>query len=1395
MERPARALATSRLRMWGYAAILTAFCFAQSAGRMVADTKFDLVTNPGKFLTGGLHLWDPAAAFGQLQNQAYGYAWPMGPFFWLGELVHLPPWVIQRMWWSLLLVIAFVGIVRLAQRLDLGSPTTQVLAGFAYVLTPRITTLLGGVSVEVWPMALAPWVLLPLVTASERGSVRRAAALSALAVATCGGVNAVAVAAVLPLGLIWLLTRAAGPRKWPLLGWWVLFTGLATAWWLGPLLVLGRYSPPFLDYIENATITTIPTGLARSLLGTSDWVAYFAGTDYPAGQHLVTTPFLILDAAGIVALGLVGIALRGNPHQRFLTLGLLVGVTLVGFGYSGDLAGWWAEDRTGLLDGALAPFRNLHKFDVVLRIPLVLGMAHVLRVIPGMLRGAGARTALRTVQAATVLALVALALPWAQDEIAPRAGVAAVPRYWSDVADYLAEQDDDGSVALELPASAFGVYDWGNVHDDVMQGLADSPWAVRNVIPLAPPGNVVFLDAVTRVVESGHPSDTLASYLAANGVSRLVVRNDLDRFQTGTPDPAYVRSVLTRSRGISLAQSFGPAVGSRPFSYSSEGGTRLVSGTGIAGRTGSIDVYDVAPAASARLTSAPEALVGDPAAGLRPGLSGPEQRVLAEDAQGDEPGQVLTDGARRRETNFAAVRWNRSSTMAATDPWRLHGPEHNHRYLADPERWQTTAIWTGAVSGVAASSSEAFADALPPLQIGAHPGAALDRDPATAWRSARQIDPTGQWWQVAFTQPLDLGEVTVTLPRDSARVPRLALRSGTDSRLVDAPDPGESRTYQLGFTDVSVLRVTAAGRDLRLPGSFGLAEVRLPGLVTQRYLQLPPPDDRYPVDAIALARDPDRAACVMIRHALPCDGALVSPGEDGDTLARRFTPGFAAGYQLSGTASLRRTTTAGRALLASGVTATSTGRVADVGEGPIAAVDGDHATTWLGTGGRPELQVRLPRPQTLDSLTVRVNRRVPASMPSRLQVSAGGRTRVVDLDEEGRAELPGWRTDRFTVRVLATDPAFSVVGRQFVEAPAGISALRVDGRSLNPHAVRARSFGCGSGPLIRVGDQLVRTRLRASTKALVRGESAPFRACGRAEVDLDGSTTDVLATPSPLFRVDSLLLRRTDAGTGLTRTVPVTTDGRGTPATVTVPGRSSDTLLTLPQNFNDGWTATWNGQELPAQRVDGWKQGWRLPAGSAGQVTLTFAPADTFTGLLVAGVVLAGVCVLAVVWSWRRERRGHEPDRAPALRTGRPGLLDASVAVVAGGLLCGWWGLAGVLVAICLGAGLRRFQGWPVLAGLSVLVASLALAWGPITDRSWAVTWSQGWSLAALCCAVAGLAALRRLPQHRADQEHPVTVPRARRGHSTVAPTGRALASMRAKNRTFFARMIGRSNQ
>jgi arabinofuranan 3-O-arabinosyltransferase len=1327
----------SPLRMVGYAAIITALCFIQSPGRMVADTKFDLLTEPWAFLERGLRLWDPNAAFGQVPDQSYGYVWPMGPFFALGHLLAMPPWMIQRLWWALLLCLAFFGMLRLLRAFGIGTDLSQLVAATAFVLTPRFTSLVGVVSVELWPMALAPWVLLPLVRGSHEGSVRRAAARSALVVACCGGVNAVAVAAVLPLGVVWLLTREAGPRRWRMLGWWTGFTVLATVWWSGPLLLLGRYAPPFLDYIENAAITTLPTDLTRTLLGVSTWTAYFGGPDFQGGLSIVGTPYLLVDAAAVAALGLLGMCLSGNPHRRFLVWGLLSGLLLVGFGYARDLPGFLATLRQDALDGVLAPLRNVHKFDVVLRIPLVLGLAHAVAELPRMVRAIGSVVTFRVFRAGLALAVAALVMPWLTGVIPASGGVKEVPGYWRQTADYLASRDD-GSVALELPASPFGVYQWGNTHDDVLQGLAQSPWAVRNVVPLAQPGNVVLLDAITRAVESGRPLPRLASSLASNNVGTLVVRNDLDRVLTGAPDPAYLRAVLTATPGIRLVRSFGPFVGLKPYDYALDGRTRLVQGSGLSQVLRAIDVYEVTTPAGATLSDPGAVLVGDPGSAIDQALADIPvvARPLAADAD-RATSQILTDDLKRREMNFPAVRWNESATMTPDDQFRLQGRERSHRLVEDDARWSTVETWSGGVAGVSASSSQAYADATPPLAVGEHPGAVFDHDTTTAWVSAHDSDPKGQWWQVRFTEPRTVSRVGVTLGETSVPLTSLVISGGGQERTVFAPKPGDSASYAVGLPSTSTLRITAVYAGARLTGPVSISEVAVDGLNPSRALVLPAPADGVPVDVVAMSRDPDRFPCVDVEQALVCDGLLSGRGEDGDTLDRKLSLTRSAGYDFAATASLRRTDEAWSTLLAgTGVgIAVTPARDGDPANGPGAMADGDPSTTWISSSTKPSIELRLPRATTLSTIGMSINPGAAASPPQRLVVSSRGRHRVVDL-VDGTAELPHWTVRRLTVDVESTDVAFSDLGGRFVELPPGVSELQVNGSSLTSGLQRTVDVPCGRGPRVAIGSTIYDTRLKAPASDLLRGASVPLGLCGRASGTLAGAL-DVIGAPTSALRVDSVTLSRKGAETRAVEHAQVDRDANGEPVSVAVPARTAPTVLSLPQNINPGWRATLDGDVLPVRRIDGWQQGWLLPAGAAGTVRLEFTPTRTFDAVLVVGAALAllvGLAATPLAWSRRRTRR------LPPLQSGRPGRIDLALVTVTAGLLTGFVGLAVVGGAVVLARRLPRFDGWGQVAAVALLLAAAGLTWGPLKSQSWVVYWAQIWSMVAI--AVVAVTAL-----------------------------------------------------
>ncbi|MDT5193031.1 MAG: arabinofuranan 3-O-arabinosyltransferase, partial [Mycobacterium sp.] len=595
------------------AAAALVLTFAQSPGQISPDTKLDLTANPLRFLARAANLWNSDLPFGQAQNQAYGYLFPHGAFFLGGDLLGLPGWVTQRLWWALLLVVGFWGLLRVAEALGIGSPSSRVIACVAFVLSPRVLTTLGAISSETLPMMLAPWVLLPVILALRgTGSVRVLAARSAMAVALMGAVNAVATLTGCLAALIWWAAHRPNKLWWRFTAWWAACSVLAVLWWVVALVMLGRVSPQFLDFIESSGVTTQWLSLTEVLRGTYSWTPFVA-PNATAGSSLVTSAVAILATTLVAAAGLVGLALRTMPARGRLITMLLVGLALLAVGYSGGLGSPVAHQVQTFLDAAGTPVRNVHKLEPLIRLPLVLGLAHLLGRIP--LPGTVPRRQLVTAYAhperdkrvaVGIVVLVALAagtsLAWTGRLAAPGT-FKAIPQYWHDAAAWLdahntggQERSDPGNDTggqpgdrgrvLVVPGAPFATQTWGNSHDEPLQVLGDSPWGVRDSIPLTPPQTIRALDSVQRLFAAGRPSAGLADTLARQGISYVVVRNDLDPESSRSARPLLVHRTIDGSPGLSKVAQFGDPVGPGTLAG-------FITDSGLRPRYPAVEIYRV----------------------------------------------------------------------------------------------------------------------------------------------------------------------------------------------------------------------------------------------------------------------------------------------------------------------------------------------------------------------------------------------------------------------------------------------------------------------------------------------------------------------------------------------------------------------------------------------------------------------------------------------------------------------------------------------------------------------------------------------------------------------------------------------------------------------------------
>lgn len=1241
----------------------------QQPGLVTVDTKLDLQFDVTGFLSRSLEVWNGDWTLGGLQNQASGYLFPMGPAFWVGDVLHLPMWVWERLWSATLMLLAYFGTVRLARSWPGIGPAGAVLAGLTYMLAPRVLTTVGGLSGETLPSVILPWTVLPLVL-YLRGRMTALVAFlcSAATIPWMGGQNATLVVACLVLpGLLLLLT--AGRTRWRRIRdavVWTVLALVASLWWLVPLLVMGSYAPPFLDFIESAYDTS-RTGWLAAFRGTSHWVALLPGggrAGWVGGYELASSSVLLFTTVLVAGAGLLGLAQRGLWARRVLVLSMLVGLAVLTLGSVEPAGSVLGPSWLAALDSWLAALRNVHKFDPLVRLPLSLGMgALVTAGVPQLvaraprLRDRGRRITAAAVTAALVVLVGAAAQPAASGDLRTAQGSYDISQSWRAAADLLRSQEGPVGV-LVLPATGLVVQTWGRTIDEPIQVLGSPPWVSRAQSVVAPAGTVRLLDAIENQVAAGRPIDGFAPALRRMGITHVVVRNDLDPDETNAPPVPVVRAAVAGSSDLVQMAAYGrmpagfPAV--EVFAVPHPGADPRVSITDQDARV--------------VVQGGPE-VVNDLA---QVGLVSEHQSVVLAgggDVASDEPLDVITDSNQRVERSFGRITDAVSGVMTADEEYRLRRRVHDLVGGSVPAA-TTDAEYDGATL-VTASSSGGYADVLGPVRTDQHPYAAFDASGFTAWTTAPLTTPVGQWIEVQYDEPVERRRVTLVFDNTSG-ADVSGVRLSTDAGYVDAtvgPD-GLAEDVELPPGETTSIRMTV------VRASFGFGQVRLASFAIEdgevrRTLRLP---GEATADTTMFFRsEAARRACVTTNAQVTCATSWQRETPETPGFDRRVTVAEAGEWTLAG----RAVATNGPAVeklfaplsneLVS-VTATST-YAGDAAVVAANAFDGRDDTSWYASpkDDAPSLQLLWTEPRTITRVTARLGPDQPGVLPLTLRVDPmnGSPPQLVDTGGEN----PGFLTP-----VRTTQLRISVPANVLRTAGVGIGELEIEGLAdlrYTSDPGSATGVPCGFGPTLEVGGSTVETRVSGTLADVATGSELTVVPCSEGPLRIPAGTRDVRVTNPQGFAVSRLWLVPADSavpiGAGESDAEVVFWSATERTIEVSAP---RDALLTVAESDNPGWEARIDGTRLDPVVVDGWKRGWVVPAGTSGPVTLAFTPQPAFWWGIVVGLGLAGLLTFAALVCLLLSRTGRlGTPRAPDESWGDAPPPSRLVLVVGVGLL------------------------------------------------------------------------------------------------------------------------------
>jgi arabinofuranan 3-O-arabinosyltransferase len=376
----------------------------------------------------------------------------------------------------------------------------------------------------------------------------------------------------------------------------------------------------------------------------------------------------------------------------------------------------------------------------------------------------------------------------------------------------------------------------------------------------------------------------------------------------------------------------------------------------------------------------------------------------------------------------------------------------------------------------------------------------------------------------------------------------------------------------------------------------------------------------------------------------------------------------------------------------------------------------------------PTLTLTLPRPTEVAGLRLVPSRSELPAHPTVVAVNLGDGPQVHQL-EPGQPQTLSLQprvTDTVSISLLDWEDVIdrTALGFDQLKPPglAEVAALGTDGNPIAPadaagNRSREITVGCDQGPVIAVAGRFVHTSIHTTATALLDGGPVAALPCERDPVALPVGQQELLISPGAQFVVDGAQLF-TPAADELPGARPVSAQtGAWGPSRreVRAPASATSRVLVVPESINPGWVArTGDGTRLTPVAVNGWQQGWVVPAGDPGTITLTFASNSLYRAGLAGGLALLPLLALLAFW---RSRRGRADD--PPAQPWPSGAWAAVAALAAGVVIAGAAGLAVVGAALGLRYSLRHRRLWRDGATVALSAGGIILAGAALSRHPW----------------------------------------------------------------------------